>query len=407
MARPRKQGLKIVRKRRADGSETVYYYDRASGTFLANDLETAIRRQPILCPQSTPAETDLPEDTFGWLIQKYKANDLYKGRSPGTRRLYDGYLKGMMADYGDLPIRSIKPKMIGAIRDKLAATPAKANQTLALFRILLGFAERELEAIPLNPAIRPRRLTAPKRTQVWADSDIIAFMAAAPERVRLGMALLFYTVQRPDDMLALTVENVKERDGRLQIQLRQAKTQEWVIVPVHAQLEPLLRARLSTPILRRQRGPDGRRVSEVVPWLVPSPEGCRWHRRNFSRHWDKALRTMLYRQARALLKEGLPKDQVRQQLTERHRQRRDLRRSGMVKMALAGATTPQIAAVSGHSIESCQKILDIYLPRRGEIALEAIKAWENKATSDNNAESATRSVLTTVLTTDNFGEKSA
>ncbi len=403
MARPRKQGLKVVRKRRKDGTETAYFYDRASGTFLANDFETAIKRQPILCPQSGPAEADLPEGSFGWLIQKYKKNDLYLGRSPGTRRLYDGYLKGMMTDYGDLPIRSIKPKMISAIRDKLAATPAKANQTLALFRILLGFAERELEAIPSNPATRPRRLTAPRRTEIWDQAAIGAFMAAASERVRLGMALLFYTVQRPDDMLGLTTDNVEERAGRLYIKLRQAKTQEWVSVPVHAQLEALLRARISTPILRRRRDEDGKKKSEVVQWLVPSPEGCRWHRRNFSRHWDKAVRLMLYRQARQLLRDGLTKHEVREQLTARHRQRRDLRRTGMVRMAEAGATAPQIASVSGHSIESCQKILDVYLPRRGEIALGAIRAWENQAA----AESATPSVLTTVLTTDNFEEKSA
>jgi hypothetical protein len=55
-------------------------------------------------------------------------------------------------------------------------------------------------------------------------------------------------------------------------------------------------------------------------------------------------------------------------------------------MAEAGATTPQIAAVSGHSIESCQKILDVYLPRRSEVALGAITAWENHFVIDGTAE---------------------
>jgi integrase len=43
-------------------------------------------------------------------------------------------------------------------------------------------------------------------------------------------------------------------------------------------------------------------------------------------------------------------------------QARDLRRTVMLRMAEAGATTPQIASVSGHSIEATQRILETYLP---------------------------------------------
>ena len=50
-------------------------------------------------------------------------------------------------------------------------------------------------------------------------------------------------------------------------------------------------------------------------------------------------------------------------------ERRDPRRTAMVRMAEAGAATPQIAAVSGQSINSCQKILDVYLPRGGNSRL--------------------------------------
>jgi integrase len=42
-------------------------------------------------------------------------------------------------------------------------------------------------------------------------------------------------------------------------------------------------------------------------------------------------------------------------------QARDLRRTAMVRMAEAGATVPQIASVSGHSIEATQRILETYL----------------------------------------------
>jgi hypothetical protein len=395
MARPRKDELKVTRKRQADGTVKEYYYDRATNTFLANDRAAAVRRQAVLCPKPLPESTELPEGTFGWLIERYKKNSRYTERAPGTRRLYDGYLKHMMEDYGDLPIRSIKPKMIAAIRDKLSGTPAKANQTLALFRILLSYAERDLEAIPSNPAARPGRLKPPKREQIWSNEDIDLFMHMAPPSMRLAMGLMFMTAQRPSDMLAMTTAQVSEADGRFYISLRQQKTDQWVSVPVHSRLAPLLRARLSTPVVRQRIAADGRKIVELVPLLVPSPEGHTWNRRNFSRAWDAAMRRMNFRVAKGLFRAGLKKQEVREELTSRHRQRRDLRRTAMVRMAEAGATTPQIAAVSGHSIDSCQKILDVYLPRRADIALGAIRAWEKQ-------EETAPSVLTTVLTTDNF-----
>ena len=191
----------------------------------------------------------------------------------------------MIEDFGDLPIRSIKPKMIAAIRDKLSVTPAKANQTLALFRILLSYAERDLEAIPSNPASRPGRLKPPKREQIWSDEDIDMFMQVA------------------------------EADGRLYISLRQQKTDQWVSVPVHRQLAPLLRARLAAPIVRQRVTADGRKVAELVRLLVPSPEGHVWNRLNFSRAWDATMRRMNFRIAKGLFRAGLKKDEVRTELT--------------------------------------------------------------------------------------------
>ncbi|WP_146101890.1 hypothetical protein [Rhodopila globiformis] len=58
-------------------------------------------------------------------------------------------------------------------------------------------------------------------------------------------------------------------------------------------------------------------------------------------------------------------------------------------MAEAGATDAQIAAVSGHTIEQTRRILDTYIPRRGEVAAGAIAAWERM----NDAKSPGRQPL--------------
>ncbi|GAN98628.1 hypothetical protein Gxy13693_008_002 [Komagataeibacter xylinus NBRC 13693] len=77
-----------------------------------------------------------------------------------------------------------------------------------------------------------------------------------------------------------------------------------------------------------------------------------------------------------LFHEGFSKEVVREQLGENHRQRRDLRRTGIVRLAEAGGTTPQIASISGHGIDYCQWIIDTYLPRRTEVAIAGMQLWE-------------------------------
>jgi hypothetical protein len=57
-------------------------------------------------------------------------------------------------------------------------------------------------------------------------------------------------------------------------------------------------------------------------------------------------------------------------------QRRDLRRSGMVELALCGVPEAQIASLSGHQIATTTRILDTYIPRRADLAKAAVETWE-------------------------------
>ncbi len=50
----------------------------------------------------------------------------------------------------------------------------------------------------------------------------------------------------------------------------------------------------------------------------------------------------------------------------------DLRRTAIVRMAEAGCTVPEIASVSGHKIDTCQRIVDVYLPATRLLAHSAI-----------------------------------
>jgi integrase len=238
--------------------------------------------------------------------------------------------------YGPLPIAAITRPVVIALKEKNADRPWYATHLLSKLRLVLQHAV-DIGALKVNPALRPGGVMPPRRHAVWSPADTDAMAKAATPDIRLACALLLYTAQRPADALAMTWGQVQDRNGRLWLTLRQAKTGELVDVPAHRELEALLRSAVRRSLM-----------------LVPSPTGLAWAYRNFSRSWDAT-------KAKAGV-EGV--------------QRRDLRRTAMVRMAEAGATTAQIAAVSGHTIDQTSRILDTYIPRRGEVAAGAIDAWE-------------------------------
>jgi integrase len=316
-----------------------YFYERKTKRFLGHDRAAAKQQVAATATRDDPA-------SFAWLITKYLARPEFRLKlAPRTQHLYRGYLDEMRSRYGDLPYRSFGTEAIEEIKSAFADRPRKANQIIGLFRILLGYAVK-LRSLRDNPALRPEMLPTPPRTQVWSYAEENAFLEAAPPSLRLAMMLLIYTAQRPSDVLAMTKGRVSEHDGRLWIILRQQKTGELIEVPLHDRLAPLVRNRLAD-----DRG---------GLLLVPSPTGKPWAYRNFARSWDAVRR-----------KAGIE-----------DRQRRDGRRTAVVRLAQAGATVPQIASVTGWGIDYCQRIVDTYLPRRTEVAAGAIAIWERAGTAD-------------------------
>jgi integrase len=314
------------------------------------------------------AGTARPVHSFAGLCAAYLGSPEFKQLAPRTQKLNRLYVDQLRERYGDLPTAGITRPVVRRLRDAMAAQPVKANRTLATLRLVLGHGV-QIGTLKENAAAKAGRLRESARTSLYTDAQIERFLAAAEPALRRAMALMLYTVQRPSDVLSLSRSNMFERDGRTWIRLRQAKTRELVEVPLHAHAVELLADPLPPP----KRGEP---VSSTL--LVPSPTGRVWSFRNFARAWDRARRRADYRLAREMFAAGHIKEEIRPHLLA-GRQRRDLRRTGMVKMAQGGATPSQIAAVSGHTIDACLRILDTYIPRRGEVALGAIEAWERGA----------------------------
>ena len=365
MPRPRSTGLKRVIRRRRDGSVArIDFYDARTRAFLGNDEAAA-----LAAAQATPARPTGAVVNFDQLAARYLGSPEFAALAPATRTLNRGYVELLRLRYGDLPPAAITRPVVRALRDAHATQPTKGNRLIATLRRLLAYGI-EIGALKENAASTPGRLEERPRRALYTDDQVARFLAAASPALRRAMALLIYTAQRPADVLRLGPQHVSHRQGRMWISLRQAKTGELIDVPLHRDAAAILAEPLPPPTSRRA-------PAVLAPaLLIPSPTGRPWTYRNFARAWDQARRRADYRLARELLAAGVPKPEIRARLLA-GLQRRDLRRTAMVRMALAGATTAQIAAVSGHTIAHTQRILDVYIPRRGEVAAAAIDAWES------------------------------
>ncbi|EHM01391.1 site-specific recombinase, phage integrase family [Acetobacteraceae bacterium AT-5844] len=372
-------GVNTVSRRKSDGSVEYVWYHRKTGHLIGRSRdgwtkEAAQERAAALeaeVPKAGP-----PAGSFGELCALYMADPKFQKLADKTKRDYRKHIELLRGMWETVPVTGITRKVVRHLHAQYAERPWQGNAVLRTLRLLMNFALHDLETPGLtkNPADRPSLYETPAREQIWDQARIDAFMdaASAYPALRRAFALLLYTVQRPSDMLAMSRPMVFEREGRIWIRLRQSKTGALVDVPCHERLAAELTATEGAPAML----------------LVSSPKGRPWSYRNFARAWDRVLRIANWRLAREAIRArgGLPsreavkaREQAKAAVRGRmltNLQRRDLRRTGMVQLAIAGATTPQIAALSGHAIDQVQKILDTYLPRRGEVALGGIEKWE-------------------------------
>jgi hypothetical protein len=343
-APPRERGVLRVTSRRADGTQRIYFYDRASGARLPDDPAQRAATLGEMRRAKVRERAAAAEGTLDDAIRRYYADEAFTSTRPRTQAFYREHLERLREDFGDLPVALISPEWVQQQRDDIIAEghAHKARHRQKVLRMLLSFASSKLK-IAIDAAVfRVRLARIQPRDQVWTAEHERAFLKAAADEplARRGYFLGAYTAQRLTDILAMRRSQLRKtrEEGRTTwwISLRQEKTGKHLWVPVH-------------PRLLKELGTQGK----PDDLLVPSPRGKQFDRWGFHRVWDRTV------WAAGLGRSGL--------------QFRDLRRTAMVRMAEAGATPIEIAAVSGHSIEETMRILETYIPRNRLMALAAVR----------------------------------
>lgn len=303
--------------------------------------------------------------TVGKMVEAWQASAKWQdgiqdALAPRTRRDYRQKLKVIQDDFPELwtsPAAAVTRPVLQSAYDEMLLSRGLATARGAI--VVLGIAFkwgilRGKVKMTYNPATELDKAMPKPRVRFGTRPEIMALIAAAD---RLGMPYVgdsillgLWTGQRQGDRLALLQHG---RLGKRRV-FRQAKTGAIV----HVLEAPELEARIAKAFQRR--------LAIVPPILDP-------HVILNERTW-KPYQEDTYRHDFAKVRAAAAK--VCPTLTDFHDQ--DLRDTAVTWMALAGATIPEIASVTGHSAETVHAILKHYLAQHPEMADNAIKkmiAW--------------------------------
>jgi integrase len=334
------KGVHTTYKKLADGTIKKYFYAWKGGPRI--DAEPGTPEFVRLYGEATSAKPQRRTETFRSLIDYFKDQDEYKSLSDASKRAYDSYLNLIDGKFGTMPIGALEDRRargdFKSFRGTFADKPRKADYVWTTIARVLSVA-KDHGKIAVNVCERGGRLYDADRSEIiWTADDIREFCAVASIELQAALLLALWTGQRQGDLLKLSWKNY---DGKY-IRLRQTKARggkgKRVTIPVGDPLKSALDV-----ALKEKR-------SAVT--ILTNSRGLPWTEDGFRTSWGKAF------------------DKTNLEDLHFH----DLRGTAVTRLALSGCTVPEIASITGHSMETVQNILDAhYLGGRVELAESAIK----------------------------------
>lgn len=168
------------------------------------------------------------------LSRAYQLSPEFRNRKPRTQLAYLIYLRGIEEEMGDAPVAEIERRDVQAMLDKMQDRPGAANMTLAVLRNLFKRALKR-EWARTDPTRDVEFLEGSDAThEPWPEQLVTA--ALADPKVRLPVALLYYTAQRIGDVCRLRWTDIV--DGYLLV--TQEKTEKPLEIRVHSALAKIL-----------------------------------------------------------------------------------------------------------------------------------------------------------------------
>lgn len=344
------KGLNSVSKKLKSGERITYYYAWKGGPRLTGAFGSAEFLASFA--EAMRSRSRSYDDVLRSVLDRYQDSSDFADLAARSKADYRKHLRVIDAEFGDFPLVALQDRRTRgefmAWRDRLATKSRRqADYSWAVLARVLSWA-LDRGFVLVNPCRAGGRVYRAARTdRIWTTADEAAFYAKAPPHLHLALALALWTGQRQGDLIALKWGGY---DGA-HIRLIQSKTVSKVrrsagkriVIPVGAPL----RARL-----------DALRADQPASQTILLTErGTPWTEGGFRASWRKACAAA-----------GVAGVTFH-----------DLRGTAVTRLALAGATPPEIATVTGHSLRDVNEILDAhYLNRDPALANAAIRKLEGE-----------------------------
>lgn len=320
---PGKRADKIVRKVLADGTVKEYRYSqkRLSRQRIRKD-HGALRQLAELYVKS-------PE--FTRLSVRWQA----------ARKFYLGLIEEHL-DYltiDNLQSRESRGKFY-KLRDTYSPMPHKADKLVDTLKALLGWAY-ERGHLEVNHALGIKRLTRSAGTRsdiIWTEDHEAIVLASFPPSLSQAWRFALYSAARQTDMCGLRWDSY--RDGWLTF--TPSKTREaGTVVRLPVAALPPFKALMDE-------------LSKGTEYILTTEEGQPWKAENLRARWRYAI--------------------AKTDLAGLDLHWHDIRGTAISRMADAGCTDSERAAISGHSIGAGSKLGD-YTARSKQLAVNAYLKW--------------------------------
>jgi integrase len=183
--------------------------------------------------QLDPGPRTVP-GSFDALCVAYYQSAAFSDLRPSTQTVRRHIIEAFRRQHGTKPLRGLTRAHIHGIVSAKSATPAAANNLLKTLKVMLGFAV-EIGLIDSNPTIGIKKYKSHgDGIHSWSEAEVERFRERHPSgtKARLALELLLGTAQRRSDAVKLGRQNV--RDDCLV--LRQEKTNQPLLIPMHPDL---------------------------------------------------------------------------------------------------------------------------------------------------------------------------
>ena len=170
-------------------------------------------------------------------VSYYRAPE-FRDLKASTQKVRRNIIERFRQDYGGQLLKGLRRRHIVDIIGARAKTPEAANNLLKVLRVLLDYAV-SIDMIASNPAIGVKRYKSRSDGfHTWSESEVAQFEAAYPigTQERLAFALAIYTGQRVSDLVRMGWQHVKGE----WIAVRQEKTSTPLMLKMHPDLTHIL-----------------------------------------------------------------------------------------------------------------------------------------------------------------------